>query len=169
MLELFERWLRSVGVDLFDLLAASCRQSLVELSPKYLLVAWFKLRQLAKHSAWGCRSFMASFGWRCFAFHWPWWTCFSHIFRWPNRSVKVWGFSKRKDFECFSIIFYIYYITKLQPIKSEISRALRHWLIVLFILPCICCGCYYWQLPSTPLRRSVADSDPGESMNSQLS
>lgn len=51
MLELFERWLRSVGVDLFDLLAASCRQSLVELSPKYLLVAWFKLRQLAKHSA----------------------------------------------------------------------------------------------------------------------
>lgn len=51
MLELFERWLRSVGVDLFDLLAASCRQSLVELSPKYLLVAWLKpSAQLAKHS-----------------------------------------------------------------------------------------------------------------------
>jgi hypothetical protein len=37
MLELFERWLRSVGVDLFDLLAASCRQGPVELLPKYLL------------------------------------------------------------------------------------------------------------------------------------
>ena len=40
MLELFERWLRSVGVDLFDLLAASCRQSLLELLPKYLLASW---------------------------------------------------------------------------------------------------------------------------------
>ena len=40
MLELFERWLRSVGVDLFDLLAASCRQGPVELLPKYLLAPW---------------------------------------------------------------------------------------------------------------------------------
>lgn len=37
MLEMFERWCRSVGVDLFDLLMASVRQSWFDFLPKYLV------------------------------------------------------------------------------------------------------------------------------------
>eukprot|EP00438_Fugacium_kawagutii_P012858 Skav209908 [mRNA] locus=scaffold1253:67514:68807:- [translate_table: standard] len=52
MLELFERWLRSVGVDLFDLLAASCRQGLMELLPKYLLAPrmWTTLDEMLRYA-----------------------------------------------------------------------------------------------------------------------
>lgn len=36
MLEMFERWCRSIGVDLFDLVMASARQPWRDLMPKYL-------------------------------------------------------------------------------------------------------------------------------------
>lgn len=47
MLELAERWLRSVGVDLFDLLAASCRQPCQQLVPKYLAAPRCEARSMA--------------------------------------------------------------------------------------------------------------------------
>ena len=140
MLELFERWLRSVGVDLFDLLAASCRQGPVELLPKYLLAPWHRrgnvpIQFILIHtdSYWFILIHTDSY-----------WFILIH-------TDSYWFILIHTDSTTLFLIILLHF-SHSAIIGRRCPVYLRHWHIVLFTLPCICSGYCFWQSPSTPLR-----------------